>query len=118
MSVMSKSITLSSLPKSTILKQSVGLDVSKAKVQACFSQCQLDKPFRVISSHSYECSESGFEKLAEWIEKHRKADVALHFLMEATGVYYENLAYFLKSKGYRVTVLLAKQSQILCKEFR
>jgi transposase len=112
---MSKPIALSALPKKTVLKQSVGLDVSKDKVYGCFSQRQLDKPFRVISSHSYGCNTSGFEELVTWVEKHRQADIELHVLMEATGVYYENLAYFLRAKGYRVTVLLPNKVKAFAK---
>jgi transposase len=35
--------------------------------------------------------------------------------MEATGVYYENLAYYLKDKGYRVTVLLPNKVKAFAK---
>lgn len=115
MKLSTPAVTLSMLPKGTVLKQSVGIDVSKDKFQACFSQRQLDKPFRIISSHSYPCTETGFADFLVWVEKHRKSDVALHFLMEATGVYYETLAYYLKSKGYRVTVLLANKVKAFAK---
>jgi transposase len=109
------SITLAMLPKGTVLKQSVGIDVSKDKFQACFSQSQLDKPFRIMSSHSFACTEGGFADFSAWVEKHRKADVELYFLMEATGVYYETLAYYLRSKNYRVTVLLANKVKAYAK---
>lgn len=33
-------------------------------------------------------------------------DIPLFFVMEATGVYYENLAYFLYSNNYNVSVVL------------
>jgi transposase len=109
------SATLSMLPKKTILKQSVGVDMAMDKFQACFAQRQLDKPFRIISSHSFACNDKGYADFVAWIEKHRHADVELHFLMEATGVYYEVLAYFLRSKGYRVTVLLANKVKAFAK---
>jgi transposase len=115
MSVMSKSITLSMLPKSTILKQSVGIDISKDKFQACFSQRQLDKPFRILSSHSYCCTELGFSAFFAWVNKYRKSDVELHFLMEATGVYYEKLAYYLRAQDFRVTVLLPNKVKAFAK---
>lgn len=119
MSIMPKSVkvpvSLSMLPKKTILKQSVGVDMAKDKFQGCFAQRQLDKPFRIISSHSYACNEKGYVDFVVWIEKHRQADAELHILMEATGVYYENLAYFLLSKGYRVTVLLANKVKAFAK---
>jgi transposase len=107
--------TLSMLPKGTILKQSVGIDVSKDKFQACFSQRQIDKPFRIMSSHSYPCTESGFADFTLWVEKYRQEGVELHFLMEATGVYYETLAYYLQAKAYRVTVLLANKVKAFAK---
>ena len=119
MSVMPKPVkvpvTLSMLPKKTILKQSVGVDMSKDKFQGCFAQCQLDKPFRIISSHSYACNEKGYAEFIAWIEKHREVGVELQILMEATGVYYENLAYFLLSKGYQVIVLLANKVKAFAK---
>jgi transposase len=105
-------------PKYTILKQSVGFDVSKDKFNVCFSQGQSDRAFRIVSSHSFSCDTKGFEALQEWLLKHRAAansDVPFHMLMEATGVYYENLAYFLRSKGYRVTVILANKAKSFAK---
>lgn len=108
-------VTLGMLPKKTILKQSVGVDMSKDKFQCCFAQRQLDKPFRILSSHSYACNEKGYAEFVLWLEKHRQADVELHILMEATGVYYENLAYYLLGKGYRVSVLLANKVKAFAK---
>jgi transposase len=117
-SVMSKLVTLSGLSglsKKTVLKQSVGIDVSKDKIQCCLAQRQLDKDFRILSSHSYDCNASGFEQLAQWVEKHRVSGIEVHFLMEATGVYYEHLAYYLKDKGYRVSVLLPNKVKAYAK---
>ena len=89
-----------------IVKQSVGLDVSKDTVAACFSQQEIGKPFRVLSSKTFSIHALGFQKLHAWIEKQHVKTVTLHLLMEATGVYYEELAYFLNNAQYRVTVLL------------
>lgn len=93
-----------------ILKQSIGFDVSKDTVAACFSQQQTDKPFRILSSKTFDISALGFKQLDEWIVRQRNRSVPLHLLMEATGVYYEELAYFLQKKGYRVTVMLPNKT--------
>ncbi len=93
-----------------IFKQSVGLDISKDTFAACFSQRQADQEFRVLSSKSFTSTAGAFQQFDKWIQKYRHSQVPLHFLMEATGVYYEELAYFLNAKGYRVTVLLPNKT--------
>jgi transposase len=98
-----------------VTKQSLGLDVSKDSVYACFSQQEPTKPFRVLSSKSFNITASGFQKLDAWIVSQQAKDVPLHVLMEATGVYYENLAYFLQGRNYRVCVLLPNKTHAYAK---
>ena len=98
-----------------IFKQSVGLDISKDTFAACFSQRQADREFRILSSKSFKSTGSALQQFDKWIQKYRCEGVALHFLMEATGVYYEELAYFLNTKGYRVTVLLPNRTAAYAK---
>ncbi len=98
-----------------VLKQSVGLDVSKDTVAACFSQREFSNPFRILSSRTFSISATGFKQLHEWIMRQQDSTVDLHFLMEATGVYYEDLAYFLQSKHYRVSVLLPNKTAAYAK---
>jgi transposase len=98
-----------------VLKQSVGLDVSKDTVAACFSQQEVGKPFRILSSRTFSLDAKGFKLLDEWIVRQRDKTAALHLLMEATGVYYEELAYFLQSKQYRVSVLLPNKTSAYAK---
>ena len=49
--------------------------------------------------------EKGFKKLIGWLKKHGVAADDLHICMEATNVYWEDLALYLHSKGYRVSVV-------------
>lgn len=93
-----------------VLKQSIGLDVSKDTVAACFSQQEIGKPFRILSSRTFTTNAAGFKQLHEWIARQHQKPTALHLLMEATGVYYEELAYFLHSKDYRVCVILPNKT--------
>lgn len=89
-----------------IFKQSVGLDVSKESVSVCFAQQQSDKKFRILSTRTFGCTAAGFRQLDTWIRRQHQAGIELHLLMEATGVYYEEAAYFLQAQGYRLSVLL------------
>jgi transposase len=98
-----------------ILKQSVGLDVSKDTIAACFSQQETAKQFRIVSSRTFTSNGSGFVQMHRWISRQRHEATALHMLMEATGVYYEDLAYFLQQKGYRLCVLLPNKTSAYAK---
>lgn len=98
-----------------ILKQSVGMDVSKDSIAACFSQQETGKPFRILSSKTFPSNPSGLRRLGEWINHYRRQPAALHLMMEATGVYYEELAYFLYAKGHRVCVMLPNKTSAFAK---
>lgn len=98
-----------------ILKQSVGLDVSKDHLSACFSQEERGRKFRILSTRTFTATASGFRQLHDWIKRHSQGEVPLHLLMEATGVYYEEAAYFLQGHGYRLSVLLPNKTKAFAK---
>lgn len=98
-----------------IFKQSVGLDISKDTFVACFSQRQVDKSFHVLSCKTFKCTKGAFEQFHKWVQSHRHASAPLQLLMEATGVYYEELAYFLHSKNYSLSVLLPNRTAAFAK---
>jgi transposase len=98
-----------------ILKQSVGLDVSKDTIDACFSQQEIEMPFRILSSHTFRATASGFKKLHEWIRRQQRGSAPLHIMMEATGVYYEEVAYFLHGNGCRISVMLPNKTHFFGK---
>jgi transposase len=93
-----------------VLKQGLGLDVSKDSIAACFSQQEPGRPFRILANKSFASSAPGLEKLHLWAERQRCPPAELHVSMEATGVYYEELAYFLHSRKYRVSVMLPNRT--------
>ena len=41
-----------------------------------------------------------------WVKKLTDEAIAVRYVMEATGVYHESLAYFLDEKGYEVSIVL------------
>jgi transposase len=93
-----------------IFKQSVGLDISKDTFVACFSQRQAGKSFHILSTRTFKCTNGAFEQFHKWVQSQRYTPAPLQLLMEATGVYYEELAYFLHAKGYPLTVLLPNKT--------
>jgi transposase len=51
-------------------------------------------------------TQKGFEALLSWVKKNTDAAIRVRFVMEATGVYHEGIAYFLDDNKEEVTVVL------------
>ncbi|UOQ69895.1 IS110 family transposase [Hymenobacter volaticus] len=96
------------ISRSKFLKYAVGIDIAKDSFVARFGsldtnlQLQLDKP----DDKTFANTQAGFADLLTWVKKLRLARVPLIFVVEATGVYYEELAYFLADHQQSVSVLL------------
>jgi transposase len=100
---------------SSLLKQSIGIDVSKDKIAVCFAVNQTEKKFRILATRNFDNNANGFAQLHGWIKKHRKPDLPVYALMEATGVYYESLAYFLREINLQVLVVLPNKTSAFAK---
>lgn len=95
-----------------MLKYSVGLDVSKSKINACLSVIDLNQRVKVKSSTVINNTLKGFDKLDSWITRHYKnKDLPLVICMEATGNYYEQGALYLFKNRYKVSVLLPNKAK-------
>ena len=95
-----------------MLKYCLGLDVSSKEIYACLSVIDHLQKVTVKSSSKFLNNPSGFDSLVAWLIKHhRQKDIALVVVMEATGVYYENVALFLHLKGYKVSVVLPNKAK-------
>ena len=88
--------------KVKVIKQNVGIDVSKDKIDVSFSRLTVDFRTVVVSMRKFSNTAKGFKQLQDWVNGKKEPDMSVHFTMEATGVYYEGLAYFLyEQEGYR-----------------
>lgn len=99
-----------------VIKQNVGVDISKADFQTFFYQSVLEKnqvSNRVKGSKKFKNTLAGFTKFLVWIESKRSKDIEVRITMEATGVYYEQLVYFLsdRKEAYHVSVVLPNKSK-------
>ena len=94
-----------------ILKYSVGCDISQKKFDACISTIDVEQTVKVIRTRKFDNSKSGFKHFKDWYEKQlNKADFPICFIMEATGVYHENLAHFLHADEQHISIILANYS--------
>lgn len=95
-----------------MLKYSLGIDMSAKDFHCCISSINEEQAVKVIATSKFSNTVAGFKALESWIIKHQK-DKTLRFVivMEATGVYYENCAYYLSQAGYHVSVVLPNKAK-------
>jgi transposase len=101
--------------KASPIRQSVGIDVAKKDLKVCFSQEFLGRQIKVIGSRTFLNTTAGFAALLVWINQKSAPSVAFSLTLEATGVYYENLAYFFHEKSYSVHVVLPNVAKLFIK---
>jgi len=94
-----------------IIRQNVGVDVSKNDLKVAFSCLATDYRVVVRSTRTFANTSKGFVELQGWITLKKNPTYALNFTMEATGVYYENLAYFLFEQGFSVNVVVPSRAK-------
>lgn len=76
----------------------LGIDVAKAKLD-----CALRLKDGKIHSKVIANTTEGFEQLQAWLVTQQANDI--HICMEATGVYWEEVAQFLASRAFKVSVV-------------
>ena len=76
----------------------LGIDVSKETIDVTL----IDEAEQKYAGE-FKNNEKGFRKLQNWLNNHSVVD--LHACMEATNVYWEDLAEYLYEQGYKVSVV-------------
>ena len=99
-----------------ILKQIVGIDVSMNTFNARFGTIDSKQHIALSTDQSFDNALAGFKKLLKWALALRlSTDTPLIFVMEATGIYYQQLAYFLAQNNCSVAVVLPNKIKNYCK---
>lgn len=95
-----------------ILKYSTGIDISFKTFRACIISYDDLQSVKVIGSKKFDNTETGFKEFKKWYSlKHKESTKPMHFCMEATGVYHENLAHFLHHEKQRTSIILANKAR-------
>lgn len=89
-----------------IVKQVCGIDVAKDELVVAVGRLYDDLAPELFAGKSFPNSEKGFTALLNWIGKLTTPLIDTRYVMEATGVYHEKLAYFLYGKARFVSVVL------------
>jgi transposase len=89
-----------------ILKQVAGIDVAQNELVVSLGRVDESLCKEVYAYKAFANKPSGFGALLVWIKKHSVQDVAVRYVMEATGVYHERLAYYLADQDFEVSIVL------------
>jgi len=94
-----------------IIKQNVGIDISKKELAVCLIFLRDDFGIKIKGTRKFLNNKSGFKAMMEWLERKKDSTKPLHFTMEPTGVYHENLAYFLHDMDQLVHIVLGNKAK-------
>lgn len=97
--------------KKAVIKQNSGIDISKDDFKVSLSALSNDFEITKLGAKTFANSAKGFVSFLEWVKEKGDNNIKATFTMEATGVYYEGLAYYLVEQGYTVHVVLPNQSK-------
>ncbi|MDD2634628.1 MAG: IS110 family transposase [Bacteroidales bacterium] len=97
------------------IKFVIGIDISMDDFHVCFKEKDANDSVKVKGSKTFKNNYKGFQELTEWVSIRTKSNGSEGYVMEATGVYHEDLAYFLHSKSKNVYVILANKIKYFAK---
>jgi transposase len=91
---------------STIVRQVVGIDVAQNELVVALGRMNSDWTEEVYAYKTFANRENGFKALVAWVSKLTKAEIHVYYVMEATGVYHESLAYYLDDQQLKLSIVL------------
>jgi len=89
-----------------VLKEVLGIDVAQKELVVTLGRMHEDLTIELYAHKVFKNNASAHEALLKWTEKLSSKLVKVQFVMEATGVYHEKFAYFLKEKNCDVSIVL------------
>jgi len=100
-----------------LIKKVIGVDISKDSITVRFGTLDTEMTQVISKPFTFTNNTAGFKELLKTISKVHyfkseelsSKDIPIWFVMEATGVYYENLAYFLTENKFSISVVLANK---------
>jgi transposase len=89
-----------------VVKQVVGIDIAQKELVVCFGRMYEDFAVDMPAYKVFRNTSKGFGELTRWVHKLTSPEISLRYVMEATGVYHEPLAYFLDAAGSAISIVL------------
>ncbi len=98
------------------LKYVVGIDMASTDFEACMVKIDTSCETHKVAGKSFSNTLSGFKLFFAWVQKkHLQKEISLSFVVEATGVYHEQFAWFLFQKKQNLSVVLPSKTKFYLK---
>lgn len=89
-----------------IVKQVCGIDVAQKELVVTLGRLSDNLNPELFAHKPFSNTDKGFVSLLDWVNKLTVTNVEVQFIMEATGIYHERLAYFLHGKEQAVSIVM------------
>jgi transposase len=89
-----------------VIKQVLGIDVAQKELVVCLGRMYNDLALELYAHKTFANTTTGFGLLMLWITRLTEGNIPVRYVMEATGVYHESFAYFLRDQCQEVSVVL------------
>jgi transposase len=89
-----------------IVKQTAGIDVAQNELVVSLGRMNHDTGIDIFAFKTFANNTKGFNDLVTWVNKMAIKEVKVRYVMEATGVYHEKLAYYLSDQEQEVSIVL------------
>ncbi|MGZ3895077.1 MAG: IS110 family RNA-guided transposase [Bacteroidia bacterium] len=89
-----------------IVKQVAGIDVAQNELVVSLGRMSHDTGIDIFAYKAFANTAKGFNELVVWVKKLAGGEIKVRYVMEATGVYHERLAYYLSDQQHEVSIVL------------
>ncbi len=89
-----------------ILKQVAGIDVAQKELVVSLGRLDHELSLEIFDYKVFANDQKGFKELVRWGRKQAGNNIKIRYVMEATGVYHEALAYYLTENNSEVSIVL------------
>jgi transposase len=89
-----------------IVKQAAGIDVAQNELVVSLGRMNHDTGIEIFAFKTFTNHAKGFNDLVTWVNKMAIKEMRVRYVMEATGVYHEKLAYYLSEQHQEVSIVL------------
>ncbi len=93
------------------LKYGIGIDMAKDKFDVCLSVIDMAQKVTAKFTSSFANNLKGFSAFYSWSVKNQQQQLPNVYLLEATGIYHEQLAWFLFEQKCNVAVVLPNKAR-------
>ncbi|PCH69791.1 MAG: IS110 family transposase [Bacteroidales bacterium] len=100
-----------------VIRQNAGIDIAKDSFVSTLTFLLKGQIVKHIATKKFPNNQDGFCKFYKWSMALCVEDIAISFTMEATGIYYESLAYYLEGERARIHVLLPTKVKKFAESF-